>query len=206
MRKFVVLTLLLLSFPLHAVNFIISGGASLQRELDMRLSLGSMSFSQKGGADNSYDFGFEAFIPLFSMLEVGGGARFEPQLTIEGDEGIADIIPLYLVLKFLIPMGSTALTAQINGGYSLLIPRSDAEERGFTDLKGGPYVGIGVGYEIGSLVIGANYNISTLQCNYNIPPEVTLTALASKVNITVGYKFSYWKRCCPSPKYRITKY
>lgn len=188
MKKTMFWIFLLLVFEIFGMNTIISGGSSLNREVQMDVYVnGVLTLETSVDAVNSYDFGIESFLSPSNIFHLGIGFRYEPELHEVDDEGIANIMPLYFIGKLLIPIGSTYLTTQINVGYSLILPLSSAESKGFTDLTGGLYYGVGLGYEFGSIVIAGNYNVSSLDARFLGIAD--LKATAQKVNITLGYKF-----------------
>lgn len=188
MKKIILAIFILLAFEVFSLNTIIFGGLSTNREVNMKVySGGVLALESDVEAIDSYDFGIESFISPSEYLNFGLGLRYEPELKEEDSDGIANIIPIYLITKFLLPISSTYLTIQANAGYSLVIPLDSAEDQGFTNIVGGLYYGIGVGYELGALVLGANYSVSTLTADFLGIAD--FEASAPKLNFTLGYKF-----------------
>lgn len=189
MKKISALLFIILGLPILAANFIISGGASLQRKVD--ISVDEVVLVTQENIDNSYDIGFEAFFPITEKFEWGTGIRFQPTfISNDLEDGFADVVPVYMILKMLFPMGDTALTLQADGGYNFPIEKSGFDATGFTDLQGGAYLGLGVGYEMGSVVIAGTYVISNLQVKA-VNGTIDADIIATMLNVTVGYK--YWK-------------
>ena len=93
-----------------------------------------------------------------------------------------------MILKMLFPMGDTALTIQADGGYNFPIEKSGFDDTGFSDLQGGAYLGLGVGYEMGSVVIAGTYVISNLQVKA-VNGTIDADIIATMLNVTVGYKY-----------------
>ncbi len=62
------------------------------------------------------------------------------------------------------------------------------DSTGFSDLEGGAYLGLGVGYEMGSIVIGGTYVISDLKVKA-VSGTIDVDIIATMLNVTVGYKF-----------------
>ena len=187
MKKISALLFIILGLPVMAANFIISGGVSLDRKVDM--SVNGVVLATEENINNSYDIGFEAFFPITEKFEWGTGIRFQPTYTsTDLENGFADVVPVYMILKLLFPMGDTALTLQVDGGYNFPIEKSGFDATGFTDLQGGAYLGMGVGYEMGSAVIAGTYVISNLQAKA-LSGTVNVDVIATMLNVTVGYKF-----------------
>lgn len=187
MKKISALLFIVFGLPILAANFIISGGASLQREVD--ISVDDVVLITQDNIDNSFDIGFEAFFPITDKFEYGAGIRFQPTyISNDLEEGFADVVPVYMSLKMLFPMGDTAFTVQANGGYSFPIEKSGFDSTGFTDLEGGAYLGLGIAYEMGSIVIGGTYVISDLKVKA-LSGTIDVDVIATMLNVTVGYKF-----------------
>jgi uncharacterized membrane protein len=55
-------------------------------------------------------------------------------------------------------------------------------------LQGGAYLGLGVGYEMGSVVIAGTYVISNLQVKA-VSGTIDADIIATMLNVTVGYKY-----------------
>lgn len=188
MKKLILSTFIILALEVFAFNTIIFGGLSTNREINMKMYFGGVLVAQGDvEAIDSYDIGIESFISPSDYLNFGLGLRYEPELKEKDSDGIANIIPIYLIGKFLLPISSTNLTFQVNAGYSLVLPTDSAKNQGFTNIVGGPYYGVGLGYEMGSLVIGATYSVTTLTADFMGLAE--LRASAPKINLTLGYKF-----------------
>ncbi len=188
MKKIILAIFILLAFEIFSLNSIIFGGLSTSREVNMKVySGGVLALESDVEAIDSYDFGIESFISPSEYLNFGLGIRYEPELKDEDSDGIANIIPIYLVAKLLIPISSTYLTIQANAGYSVVIPLDSAEDQGFTNIIGGLYYGAGIGYELGAFVFGANYSVSTLTADFLGIADFEATA--PKINLTLGYKF-----------------
>lgn len=187
MKKISVLLFIIFGLPVFAANFIISGGVSLERKVEM--SVDNFVLVNQNNIDSSYDIGLETFFPINKKFEWGTGIRFQPTYSSnELKDGIADVIPVYMILKILFPTGDTAITIQADGGYNFPIERSGFDSTGLSDLKGGAYLGLGVGYEIGSAVIAGTYVISNLQVKA-LSGTIDANVIATMLNVTVGYKF-----------------
>ena len=91
-KKISALLFIVFGLPILAANFIISGGASLQREVD--ISVDDVVLVTQDNIDNSFDIGFEAFFPITDKFEYGAGIRFQPTyISNDLEEGFADVVP-----------------------------------------------------------------------------------------------------------------
>ena len=96
MKKISALLFIILGLPILAANFIISGGASLQRKVD--ISVNEVVLVTQENIDNSYDIGFEAFFPITEKFEWGTGIRFQPTFISNDLEVIGFILSVLEII------------------------------------------------------------------------------------------------------------
>lgn len=188
MKKYLLIVLLLVFTSVAHANLIIYGGVNRSGEIKGDITTKDV--------EDSYTVGLEANFSLNRStrgnLELGIGAKYYYKLEFvdEGEEvDLGPMLPLYASIKYTYGFDGI-LTFFIQGkiGNNYINEfEDDSDTNTGPTTKGKLFTGIGAGVEVGNLVIGAAYEISSFEVEYEGSSDVDKINY-SKLSLTVGYK------------------